>query len=164
MRVSYSLDFSPACIFIYMTPGIPLFTPGSPKPGTTIGAFFSVVVLNTGKNFAIPLLGPYASSIKYTATRHQASSAENIQKYAATLMPIPTPFPYANKQQAIVVPMAREKRRVARITSRAHAAIAYDLNQYLQIKTRREDEVKLTPTQVNAANTTNQDASSGRWA
>lgn len=33
-----------------------------------------------GKNFVIGLLGPYASSTKYTVTRHHAHSAENIQK------------------------------------------------------------------------------------
>lgn len=121
-----------------MTPGMPLFTPGSPNPGTSIGAPFSVVVLNTGKNFVIPLLGPYASSIRYTATRHQASNAENIQKYAATLIPTPTPFPYAKRQQAIVVPMASAKRRVARITSRAVAAIACFTSQ-ISICSREEE-------------------------
>lgn len=38
----------------YIIPGIPLFTPGSPRPGTKYGAFLSVPDLNSGKNLTRP--------------------------------------------------------------------------------------------------------------
>ena len=60
-------------------------------PGTTIGAPFSLAVRPTGKNLcAIVLVGPNASSTRYTVTRHQASSAASI---AAKKKKPPPPVP-----------------------------------------------------------------------
>lgn len=58
-------------------------------------------------------------------TRHQARRELAIQKYAATFMPTLTPFPYANRQHAIVEPIAKQVNRLARMISRAVAAIAF---------------------------------------
>lgn len=96
-----------------------------------------------GKNLATALLGPYASSTKYTVTRHHAKTAEKIQKYAAAFMPVCTELPYAKRQQAIVEPMARKVSTAQRIMSRAVAASA--------------------PDQVKKVRTMNQEASSGKW-
>lgn len=59
----------------YITPGIPLLTPGSPNPGTKSGLCLSIPLRKIGKNLATPLLGPYAASIKYTVTHHHARIA-----------------------------------------------------------------------------------------
>jgi hypothetical protein len=88
------------------------------------GAILSCAVLKTGKTLAILPFGPYASSIRYTVVRHQASRAASSQKYAATLIPVPAPLPYAKRQHAIVDPMARENSVADKIASRAVAAIA----------------------------------------
>lgn len=47
------------------------------------------------------------------------------QKYAATFMPVLTPEPYAKRQQAMVVPIAKVVRTPQRIRSLALEATAW---------------------------------------
>lgn len=70
-------------------------------------------------------LCPKASSIRYTVTLHHERIDAMSQKYAPTLMPVPTPSPYAYQQIVIVDPIAWQVSAVKRTRSRTKAAIAF---------------------------------------